>query len=134
VTVPADIAAGAALGLQFHLVFAAVTAAGAAAIAGYRRAPRSRSWLAAGVVLTGWAAGDGVRIAGSSAGIAVLVPWALAALAIGYALPAAAGAYVGRQVHRGTGYLSAAVVALMFVSTLSAVAGPIADALMRSVS
>jgi hypothetical protein len=130
----ADIAAGAALGLRFHLVFAAITVALAAALAGYRKAPRSRSWLAAGVVLAGWAAGDGVRIAGSSAGIAVLVPWALAALAIGYALPAAAGAYVGRQVHRGTGYLSAAVVALMFVSTLSAVAGPIADALMRSVS
>jgi hypothetical protein len=129
-----DIAAGAALGLRFAPLYAAVTAAFAAALAGYRRAPRSRLWWAAAVVIAGWVAGDGIRIAGSSAHVSTLVAWAVAGLALGYALPALAGAYVGRQVHKGTGYLSAAVVALLFVSALSALAGPIADALMRAVS
>jgi hypothetical protein len=129
-----DIAAGAALGLRFAPLYAAVTAAVAAALAGYRKAPRSRVRWAAVVVIAGWIAGDGIRVAGSSAPVPTLAVWAVAGLAIGYALPALAGAYVGRQVHRGTGYLSAAVVALMFVSALVAVAGPVADALMRAVS
>jgi hypothetical protein len=129
-----DIAAGAALGLRFALVYAAVTAAAAAALVGYRKAPSSRTWLAAAVVIAGWIAGDGIRIAGSSASISTLVTWAVVGLVVGYAGPAVAGGYVGRQVHKGTGYLSAAVVALMFVSALAAVAGPIADALMRAVS
>jgi hypothetical protein len=129
-----DIAAGAALGLRFAPLYAAGTAALAAALAGYRKAPRSRVWLAAAVVLLGWAAGDGIRIAGSSAHVGTAVVWAVAGLSLGYALPALAGGYVGRQVHKGTGYLSAAVVAVMFVSAFAAVAGPIADALMRAVS
>lgn len=127
-------AAGAALGLRFAPVYAAVTAVIAAALAGYRKAPRSRAWLAAIVVVAGWVAGEGIRIAGASLPMPTLVLWATAGLAFGYALPALGGAYVGRQVHKGTGYLSAAVVALMFVSAFSAVAGPIADALMRAVS
>lgn len=129
-----ELAAGAALGLRFAPLYAAVTAAAAAALAGHRRAPRSRAWLAAVVVIAGWIAGDGIRIAGSSVPISTLVTWAVVGLAVGYALPALAGAYVGRQVHKGTGYLSAAVVALMFVSAVAAVTGPIADALMRAVS
>lgn len=130
----AHIAAGAALGLQFHPLFAAATAALAAALAGFPKARRSRTWWAAGVVLAGWVAGDGIRIAGSSAAASSLLVWAFASLVVGYALPAIAGAYVGRQVHRGTGYLSAAIVAVMFVSAFAALAHPIADALMRTVS
>jgi hypothetical protein len=129
-----EIAAGAALGLRFAPLYAAVTAAAAAALDGHRRAPRSRAWLAAFVVIAGWIAGDGIRIAGSSARVSTLMTWAVVGLAVGYAMPAIAGAYVGRQVHKGTGYLSAAVVALILVSALAAVAGPIADALMRAVS
>jgi hypothetical protein len=129
-----DIAAGAALGLRFAPLYAAVTAVLAAALAGYGKAPRSRMWLAAAVVLAGWVVGDGVRVAGSSARVTVTIVWAVVGLAVGYALPALGGAYVGRQVHKGTGYLSAAVVALMFVSALYALVGPIADALMRAVS
>jgi hypothetical protein len=126
------IAAGVASGLQFHPLFAAATAALAGALAGYRKAPRARSWYAAGVVLAGWAIGDGLRIAGSTAAVPTLVAWAVTGLAVGYALPALLGAYVGKQVHRGTGYLAAAVVAIMFVSAVAALAGPIADALMRA--
>jgi hypothetical protein len=128
------IAAGIASGLRFHPLFAAASAALAAALAGYRKAPRSRSWYAAGVVLAGWVVGDGLRIAGSTAQVATLVAWAVTALAVGYVAPALLGAYVGRQVHRGTGYLAAAVVAIMFVSAFAAVAGPIADALIRAAS
>jgi hypothetical protein len=128
------IAAGAALGLRFAVLYAAATAALAAALAGYRKAPRSRSWWAAGVVILGWVAGDGIRIAGASLAPTTLAVWAIVGLGVGYVLPTLAGAYVGRQVHKGTGYLSAAVVALMFVSALAALAGPIADALMRAVS
>ncbi len=130
----AQIAAGAALGLQFAPLYAAATAALAAALAGYRKAPRYRPWLAGAVVAAGWAVGDGIRIAGSSEAVPVLVAWAIAGLVVGYGLPALAGAYVGRQVHRGTGYLSAALVAIMFVSALATLAHPIADALMRAVS
>jgi hypothetical protein len=128
----ASIATGVAAGLQFNPVFAAVGAALAAGLAGYRRAPRSRVWWSAGVVLCGWALGDGLRVAGSAGGAPYLAAWALTGLAVGYVLPAVAGAYVGRLVHRGTGYLSAAAVALMLVPALSALADPIATAIARS--
>jgi hypothetical protein len=61
-----------------------------------------------------------------------LAAWALTGLGIGYVLPAVAGAYVGRQVHRGTGYLSAGAIAIMLVFALSTVAAPIADAVARA--
>jgi hypothetical protein len=127
----ARILAGIAAGFQFNPVFAAVSAAVAAALAGYRKAPRSRPWWAAAVVAAGWAAGDGIRVAGSSAAAPYLAAWALTGLLVGYAFPAFAGAYVGRQVHKGTGYLAAAAVALMLVPALSVVAEPVANALTR---
>jgi hypothetical protein len=127
----ARVAAGVAAGLQFHPIYAAAAAALAAGLAGYRRAPRSRVWWAAAVLIAGWALGDGIRIAGSSGTAAYLTAWAVTGLVIGYVLPALAGAYVGRQVHRGTGYLSAGAVAIMLVVAISAVAAPIAGALMR---
>jgi len=49
-------------------------------------------------------------------------------------LPTLAGAYVGRQVHRGTGWLSAGAIALMAVPTVSALAGALAGGLMRLVA
>jgi hypothetical protein len=87
--------------------------------------------LAAAVVLVGWALGDGIRIAGSPGTTLELAAWAVTGLAVGYALPAYAGAYVGRQVHKGTGYLSAGVVAIMLVSAFSALAGPVGALLSR---
>jgi hypothetical protein len=129
-----QVASGVAAGLQFNPIAAALSAALGAGLSGYRRAPRFRLWWSAGVLLAGWAAGDGIRIAGSSAGPLHLAAWALTGLALGYVAPAVLGAYVGRQVHRGTGYLSAGAVALMLVPALSALADPIASALMRAVS
>jgi FtsH-binding integral membrane protein len=125
---------GIAAGLRFHPVFAAVAAALAAGVAGYRKAPRSRIWWAAGVVLAGWVVGDGIRIAAQSGQAAYLIAWALTGLAVGYVLPALAGVYVGRQVHKGTGYLSAVAVALMVVAALTALAEPVAAALVKALA
>ena len=128
----ASILDGIAAGLRFHPVFAAVAAALAAGLAGYRRAPRSRTWWAAGVLLAGWAVGDGIRIAAATGRAPYLIAWALTGLAVGYVLPALAGAYVGRQVHKGTGFLSAIAVALMVVAALTALAEPVAAALLKA--
>jgi hypothetical protein len=118
-----SILAGVAMGLQFHLVAAAVSATVAAALSGYRRAPRGRFWWSSAVIVAGWAVGDGIRLAGAKAAPAYLAAWAVTGLAFGYALPALAGAYVGRQVHRGTGWLAAGAVALMLVPALSVLGG-----------
>jgi hypothetical protein len=133
-TVLARIAGGVASGFLFHPIYAAVAAALAAGLAGYRGAPRSRPWWATAVVVVGWVLGDGIRIAGSPGTNVELAVWACTGLAIGYALPAYAGAYIGRQVHKGTGYLSAGVVALMLVSAFSALAGPVGALLARVTS
>jgi hypothetical protein len=124
---------GVATGLQFNPLAAAVSCAVAAALVGYKRAPRSRPLWAAGVVLAGWAVGDGIRLAGATASIGYLVAWAIAGIAVGYVLPTLAGAYVGRQVHRGTGWLSAGAIALMVVPAVSVVSGALAGGLMRLV-
>lgn len=124
---------GVATGLQFNPLAAAVSAPIAAALFGYRRAPRSRMWWSAAVLLAGWAVGDGIRLAGSGAPPAFLVAWAVTGLAFGYALPGVAGAYVGRQVHCGTGWLSAGAVALMLVPALSVLADAISGGLWRVV-
>jgi hypothetical protein len=127
------ILAGVAMGLQFHPWAAAVAATVAAALSGYRRAPRGRMWWSAGVIALGWAAGDGIRLAGANAEAGYLAAWAVTGLAFGYALPAFAGAYVGRQVHRGTGWLAAGAVALMLTPVLSSLGGALSAGLWRAI-
>ena len=109
--------AGAAMGLQFDPLTATVSAAVAAALVGYPRAPSSRRLWAAAALLAGWAVGDGIRVAGGvGSGGAALVygtMWSLTGLGVGYLLPALAGAAVGRAVFHGTGWLTAAAVTLM---------------------
>jgi len=126
--------AGLAAGLQFNPLSAAIAAAVAAALVGYKRAPRTRIWSSAAILVVGWAAGDGIRLAGATGTAGYLIAWAVAGLAVGYALPAAAGAYIGRQVHKGTGWLSAGAVAVMVVPALSSVAGAVAGGVMRVAS
>jgi len=132
-------------GLRFHWIPAAVTAAAAAAVTGYRRAPRSRDWWAAGILFAGWAIGEGLTavqwVAGNPTMFKetpeaywLLVTWIPVGLALGYVLPTFAGAYVGRLVHKGTGYLSAAVVALTIVPALATLGGLAAAALERAVA
>ena len=134
VPVFARIVSGVAAGLEFHPVIAAVTAAVAAGLAGYRKAPHSRVWMAAAVLIAGWAIGDGLRVASAPGAVGFLAAWGVTGFAVGYALPAFAGGYVGRQVHKGTGYLSAGAVAIMLVSAISALSAPIAAALLRAAS
>lgn len=124
---------GVAAGLRFHPIYAAVAAALAAGFVGYRKAPGSRRYWAFAVLLGGWALGDGIRLVASRGSGLYLAAWALTGLGIGYVLPALAGAYVGRQVHRGTGYLSAGAIAIMLVFAFSTVVAPIADAIARAV-
>ena len=126
--------AGVATGLQFNPLFAAVSAAVGAALSGYPSAPRTRLWGSAAVLLLGWAAGDGIRVAGAAASQAYLGAWAATGLALGYVLPAFAGAYVGRLVHRGTGWLAAGAVALMLVPALSALGDVLSTGLLRAIS
>jgi hypothetical protein len=122
---------GVASGLHFNLAVAAVGSVVAAGLAGFRRAPRSRAWISAAVIIAAWLFGDGLRILASGGGMFRVAAGGVVSLAIGYALPALAGAYVGRQVHKGTGYLSAGLVALMVVAALAAVVQPVAAAISR---
>ena len=122
---------GAAAGMQFNVIAAAVSAALAAGVSGYKRAPRAHLWWSAGILLAGWGIGDGIRLAGESGSGARTIAWAVLSLAVGYVLPAVTGAYVGRLVHKGTGYLSAGVVALTLVPALAQVGDTLGPALAR---
>jgi hypothetical protein len=85
-------------------------------------------------LVAAWAIGDGIRIAGSavsdprygSAYVAVAL-WAVVSFAVGYALPALAGMFVGRRVTHGTGWLSAGTVALTLSLALVVIAPRLAD-------
>jgi hypothetical protein len=129
-----SVIAGVATGLQFNPLSATAAAAIAGALFGYRRAPRSRVWWSAAVLLLGWASGDGIRLAGADPAPAYLLAWGLTGLAFGYALPALAGAYIGRLVHRGTGWLAAGAVALMLVPALSVLGDVLSGAFWRLVA
>jgi len=127
--------------VQYNPLFAAVTAALAAALMGYPKAPRARREWAGLALLVGWLAGDGFRIlarardyydgalAFRAAGMALwpgwttLGLWALGSLAIGYVVPALVGATVGRRVTHGTGWLAAAAVASALTLAVSAGVG-----------
>jgi hypothetical protein len=124
---------GAAMGLQFDPLTAAVSAAVSAALVGYPTARVSRRWAAAGVLAAGWAVGDGIRIAASvGTGGAALVygtVWAVTGFGIGYLAPTLAGATVGRSVFRGTGWLAAAAVAQTLTPAVWALSGRVSLAL-----
>ena len=133
------LALGVALGLQFNPLTATVGAVLAAVIFGYPKAPEARRPIAVSVLALAWLAGEGVRIGASLAttppkawpDYAALAARVVAGAVVGYVLPAAAGAFVGRRVTRGTGWLSAAAVALTVAGALSAVAPMLADGVVR---
>jgi len=132
---------GLALGVQYNPLFAAVTAALAAALVGFPKAKRDRRQWAALVLAAGWLAGDGLRIlarardyydgvaafraAGTQLwpGWTTLACWALGSLALGYVGPALVGATVGRRVTHGTGWLAAAAIASALTLAVSAGVG-----------
>ncbi|MDH4140711.1 MAG: hypothetical protein OEV43_09100 [Coriobacteriia bacterium] len=126
----AALQAGFALALSYSPVVAPVVAVGAAALAGHPKASHSRVAWAFALVLGGWLVGDGLRALGRARDLAdgvgwllgpptpmwaewtAIAAWALGALALGYALPAWAGAFVGRRVTRGTGWMAAIAVCM----------------------
>lgn len=124
---------GVALGLQFDPYVAGVTAVIAAALSGYPKAPGSRVLWSALVVVAGWAVGDGIRILGApSPGSMYSIAWGATALLVGYALPAWAGAQVGRRVVHGTGWLAAGAVALMLTPAVSVLADSLSRVALRA--
>ena len=135
-----SIVQGAALGLQFNPLTAAVGCVAAAVLAGFPEAPESRRPLAAGVVALAWLLGDGARIGaalmgnmGTTPPAVALVVWATVGLLVGYVAPTLAGVAVGTRVVRGTGWLSAGAVAPLFAGALSIVAPALAEVLARLV-
>lgn len=134
-SVVTSIVAGAASGLQFNPIAATATAVISAALVGFPRAPKSRVALAAVVLLAGWAIGDGISLAGAAgprSGVVYPLMWAVSGFGVGYLLPALAGMAVGRRVVRGTGWLSAAAVALMLGPALSATGGVLGSLLWKA--
>lgn len=132
--------AGVRWGLQFNPLAVMVATPAAAALVGYPKAPRSH-WAWSALLLAGaWALGDGLSLAISLGGAhdGATARWAAAAmvavsLGIGFVLPALAGAYVGRRVIRGTGWLSAIAVAAMVAGALLAAAPVLARAVPAGV-
>ncbi|MBN1192826.1 MAG: hypothetical protein JXA36_03935 [Coriobacteriia bacterium] len=129
---------GLALAVQYNPLAAAVTAALAAGLSGHPRARSENRQWAVLVLVGGWLVGDGLRVlgrardiydgigaagAGHVANWTVPAVWAAGSLVIGYALPALAGAAVGRRVTHGTGWLAAAGVASALTLAVSAAIG-----------
>jgi len=122
----AALQAGFLLAAAYNPVVAGAFSALAAALCG-RRGKRGRTALGIAVLAVGWTLGDGMRVIASardlSDGAGALLPalsvelnwvavavWAVVGAVVGYVLPAITGAYVGRRVTFGTGWLAAAVV------------------------
>lgn len=126
--------AGGALAGEYNAVFAAVFAAVAAML--LARAGGVGGLISGiAVLLVGWLIGDGMRtiawardLADGSgtllpesplwANVTAIVVWGAGSLAVGYALPAWAGAFVGRRVTWGTGWIAAAAVSASFSATV----------------
>lgn len=120
--------AGYELALAYNPIFAGAFAAVAAALCARRERP-GRTAVGIALLVAGWLVGDGMRVIASARDIAdqtgALLPalsvqanwiavavWAVAGAGLGYALPAWAGAFVGRRVTFGTGWLAAAAVSV----------------------
>lgn len=125
--------AGLLLGIQFNPLFSVVGAAIAASLFAVFRTRLGMLVLAGAWVLgdgvlvlsrgTGAFAGPGLVSGGPDAQWATLALWVAAGLAVGYVLPAWAGAFVGRRVTHGTGWLAAGAVAVTASAALSMLAG-----------
>lgn len=126
---------GAVFGLEFNPLSSLVAAILVAALVGYPSAPRSRLWWAALLLLGAWAIGDSLDLV---AGLAdgpdaqawlIEITFVLVSFGVGYLIPASAGAYVGRHVTHGTGWLSAMAVAAMVAGALIVIAPVLSNAL-----
>lgn len=133
------LAYGARLALTYNPVLAVLGAALAAALLAPRAVSIDRRVWGFSALIIAWLIGDGMRIIArardvfdnyahlispnetAASAYAALALWGLLGLALGYTFPAWAGAFVGRRVTHGTGWLAAASVAVgvsLAVSTL----------------
>lgn len=118
--------AGVSLAAAYNPIFAGFFATVAAALYA-RRGRRGRTAFGVVLLVFGWLLGDGTRVIASARDLAdgagALLPaataaanwiaiatWALVGAGAAYVLPAWAGAFVGRRVTIGTGWLAAIVV------------------------
>lgn len=135
----AALAAGVAFGLSFNPLTAVVASAVAAFDAGTKKATAATMVRSTVVLVVGWLVGDGFRAmawardmldadGGGEPLVIVLaaVAWAVVGFVVGYVLPAATGAFVGRRVTVGTGRLAAASVAVGMTLALSILLVPAA--------
>jgi hypothetical protein len=133
------LALGVGLGLQYSAVTSVIGSVIAAVVLGYPAAPSARRPMAVAVLALAWLVGDGAAIGHSIsttppkgladwAGIAL---WVGVGALVGYVVPAAAGALVGRSVTRGTGWLSAGAVALSVAGALVVLSPFVADAVAK---
>jgi hypothetical protein len=117
------IAGGASLGMAFNPLLSLLGAAISAALLASGRGAR-RMFAGASVLLGFWLVGDGFRVmarardlvdgvgaTGWQVWVTVAV-WTLVGAGVGYALPAVSGAFAGRRVTWGTGWLTAAAVSI----------------------
>ena len=134
-TVVQSLASGAVAGLLYHPIASAVGAGVAGALAGSKRAPRWRIATAVGMLLLAWAAADGFLVLATVADAARLeasgwvfvATWALVGLAAGYLAPLVVGRAVGVRVTHGTGWLSAASIAVTFSLAIGLIARTVAS-------
>jgi len=134
--------AGLTLAAAYNTVFATVTAASAAALCSRADRP-GRTTAGVFVWVAGWLLGDGMRVIASArdlvdgagalmptspqwANAVALLVWGATSLALGYALPAWAGAFVGRRVTWGTGWLAAIAVSVSCSIAVQAIVSALA--------
>lgn len=139
------------MGLRFNPLASIVGASVSAAVSGRPRASRTHVQWSLALVAIAWLLGDGWRVvvhlrgalggevellgrgAPLSVAMALLVSWALTGIFFGYLLPGHMGAYTGRHVVRGTGWLAAIAVASAAASGLVAISARLA-ALVQAVA
>lgn len=133
--------AGIALAAAFNPVFALIGAVAAACVLATGRGVR-RMFAGWSLLAAVWLVGDGMRVVASARdlydGAGLLLPsapvwsnvvavvlWGAGGLLVGYALPAWAGAFAGRRVTMGTGWLTAGAVSVGLSLALAAAASAV---------
>ena len=131
-SLPCSFGAGVSMGIAYNPILSVVGAAVAAAL--FVGVSPKRALAGAGTLLCFWLFGDGLRVIARARDLAdglahapasidswvLISTWGLVGLLLGYALPAWAGAFAGRRVIFGTGWLTAVAVSVGLSLTLAA--------------